>query len=132
MGDFMRLMLFSSYKNVPVKRATIFKEVVGGGRQRIANEIIREAERRFLDIFGYQLLTLLEEDNKTVKGYVLVNNLGGDHAPQRDQLLDWSETAPEIALLMTSLSLILLSHNSLKKRTFEHGQAACLRDAIES
>jgi hypothetical protein len=84
-------------------------------KARITNAIIQEAQQRFAHIFGYTMAALTDSEG-SVKGYVLMNSLTGEAATLRNQLLNWNEQAPDIALLMTCLSLILLSHNQIKRR----------------
>lgn len=129
-GDLMRYMIFSNYKKKSVDkkklREAVLKEAATLNKQA-TNIVIEEARKRFVDIFGYELIELGARPTKKSgasassstahsEKYVLRNCLGPPEV--RSRILGGGRKAAQLGLLSVVLSLIHLTEgNKLDEAT---------------
>merc|ERR1712137_1168824 len=125
-GSLMRLVLFSDLQKQTVTKRDITTKVMleYANKRHLTNEVIAEAQKRFQLLFGFEWKELPKAviqkkggikkktfDKKGKSGkFILVNKLA-----DTDQLLDWTEQAPSMGLLMVLLSIIHLNDGAIEQ-----------------
>ncbi|NWW74163.1 NSE3 protein, partial [Climacteris rufus] len=104
-SELVQFLLVKDQKKIPIKRADMFKYVIGEHRDAYS-EIVNKAGRTLQEVFG---LKLVEIDSKR-HTYILVNNL-----PRAEgEYLCKDKEKKKMGLLLAILSFIFMKGNSVK------------------
>lgn len=106
-AELVRYILFADRKKVGLKRTEMVKNVLSDN-PRMFNKVFEHASIRIKEVFGLEVVSMESEDNKTTKGYMLVNALEDEITNHPENNFTNKSEESHLGLLLIILSMIFM------------------------